>query len=100
MQGTYTIDELKTIVGKVAKQYGIKKAALFGSYSRGTQTENSDIDLLIDKGELRGLIMFNAFSRTLSDALNKNVDVITYSALEHSKLKKTIDDEVVLYERP
>lgn len=32
----YTIDELKNVIGDIAKQYGVKKVALFGSYS----TEN------------------------------------------------------------
>lgn len=100
MQNIYSIDELKTIVGNVAEKYGVKKAALFGSYSHGTANENSDIDLIIDKGDIRGLIMFNSFVNALSDALKKPVDIVTYASLENSVLKKSIDKEVVLYEQP
>ena len=57
----YSISEIKEIVSDVAKKYGVKKAALFGSYCNGDPTPQSDIDLLIDKGEIRGLIMFNSF---------------------------------------
>ena len=94
----YSIDELRSIVGDVARQYGVRKVALFGSYSRGTQTSDSDIDLLIDKGDIKGLIMFNGFVNSLEEKLKKDVDVITYASLERSLIKDSID-EVVLYEQ-
>lgn len=95
----YTIDDLRTIVGSVAQQYGIKKVALFGSYSTGEQTPDSDVDLLIDKGDLKGLFMFNSFVNSLSERLGKNVDVITYPSLERSLIKNSVKNEVVLYEQ-
>lgn len=95
----YTIDELKNIIGDIAKQYGVKKVALFGSYSTGKQTSDSDIDLLIDKGEIKGLVMFNGFINSLQDRLNKEVDILTYTSLERSLIKDSVRDEVVLYEQ-
>ena len=95
----YTIEELKNIVSDVAKEYGIKKVALFGSYSKNQSTAESDIDLIIDKGELKGLFMFNSFIYSLQERLNKDVDVITYASLEKSLIKHTVTDEVVLYEQ-
>ncbi len=100
MQNIYNIDEIKEIVSDVSKQYGVKKAALFGSYSNGNPTEQSDIDLLIDKGKIRGLIMFNSYINSLQTRLGKNVDVITYASLNNSLIKDTIGNEVVLYEQP
>ena len=94
----YSLDELRGIVGDVARQYGVKKVALFGSYSEGRQTADSDIDLLIDKGDIKGLIMFNGFINSLEEKLKKDVDVITYASLERSLIKDGIK-EVVLYER-
>ncbi|MGN1098581.1 MAG: nucleotidyltransferase family protein [Clostridia bacterium] len=100
MSKVYSIDEIKTIVSDVAKQYGVKKAALFGSYCRGNPNEQSDIDLLIDKGNIRGLIMFNSFVNLLQERLDKPVDVMTYSSLNKSLIKDSVDNEVVLYEQP
>ena len=57
----YSAQELRIIVSDIAKQYGVKKVALFGSYSTGKQTPVSDIDLLIDKGDIKGLFMLNSF---------------------------------------
>ena len=94
----YSVDDLRMIVSDVARQYGVKKVALFGSYSTGRQTSGSDIDLLIDKGEIKGFFMFNSFVNSLEERLGKNVDVITYSSLNRSLIKDTVKDEVVLYE--
>ncbi len=37
----------------VRRSYGIKSISLFGSYARGEADDESDIDLLIDKGRLK-----------------------------------------------
>ena len=95
----HTIDELRVIISDVAVQYGVKKVALFGSYSTGKQNPDSDIDLLIDKGDIKGLFMLNRFINSLQDKLNADVDVITYAALERSLIKDTVKNEVVLYEQ-
>lgn len=95
----YTIDELKIIIGDIAKQYGVKKVALFGSYSNGEETPDSDVDLLIDKGEIKGLFMFNSFVNSLQERLNKDVDVITYNSLNRSLIRDNVKNEVILYEQ-
>ncbi len=93
----YSAQELRIIVGEIAKQYGVKKVALFGSYSTGKQTSDSDIDLLIDKGEIKGLFMLNSFINSLQDKLGKDVDVMTYDSLDRSLIKDYLNNEIVLY---
>lgn len=94
-----TLEEIRSIVGNVASSYGVKKVALFSSYATGEQTHDSDIDLLIDKGELKGLFMFNRFINTLEEELDKSVDVITYQSLERSLIRDSVKNEVILYEQ-
>lgn len=48
------ISEIRKFVSKRAEEYGAERVYLFGSYARGEATENSDIDLHIDKGRIRG----------------------------------------------
>ena len=48
MQGKYTVDEIKNIVAPIAQEYGVDSLYLFGSYSKGSASEKSDIDLRID----------------------------------------------------
>ncbi len=100
MSKVYGIDELISIITPIAKTYGVKKVALFGSYSKGIETEDSDIDLLIDKGNIKGLFMFNGFMNDVSIALQKPVDIMTYATLNKSLIKDTVNNEVVIYEQP
>ena len=97
MPGVYTIDEIKRISVPVAQKYGVKKLALFGSYARGEQTEDSDIDFLVEKGRIQGWAFFG-FVNNLEDELGVNVDVMTYYSLKKSLIADAIDDEVILYE--
>lgn len=99
MAQTYTIDEIKRIAVPVAKQYGIEKMALFGSYAKGEQKETSDIDLVIKKGNMKGYFAFCGFVNTLEERFGTHVDVLTYNVLEHSMIKDSVRDEVVLYEQ-
>ena len=70
----YTVDELKAMLLPVFKGYDIRRAVLFGSYSKGLATPKSDVDILVDSG-LRGL-KFVGFMDDIRKKLNgKDVDV-------------------------
>ena len=45
-----TIAEITEKLTPVFRDYGVKRAVLFGSYAKNTATEKSDIDLLVDSG--------------------------------------------------
>ena len=57
---------------------------LFGSYAKGTATEDSDIDLLIDTSgtALRSLLSVGALYNDLEAVLEKKIDLITIRSLE------------------
>ena len=98
MDRAYTINEIKRIAVPVARQYGVKKMALFGSYARGEQKGSSDIDFLIEKGNVQDLLTFCGFIHALEDDFGVHVDVVTYDALKDSLIADAVKDEVVLYE--
>ena len=50
------ISEIKKIVVPIAYSYGIKRLYLFGSYAKGTASEKSDVDLLVEKGKPMSLL--------------------------------------------
>ena len=89
---------IKQIVSEYAEKYGADKVVLFGSYARGDMTENSDIDLLIDKGSIRGL-QFASLICDLEEALGKSVDLISIRGADQDFLNSIQKDEVLLYER-
>ncbi len=95
----YTIDEIKAIVFPIAEKYGVEKVYLFGSYARGEATHESDIDFRVDKGELRGLFALSGFRNDISEALAKEIDILTTNALSEEFKNKIKKDEVLIYEK-
>ena len=80
----YTIEEIKQIVKPIAKKYSLPAIYLFGSYARGTASEYSDVDLLVDTTgtQLKSLISLGALYNDLEEALGKRIDLITVSSLQ------------------
>jgi len=99
MQQIYTIKEIKTLVAPIALAYGTKRIALFGSYARGEAKPGSDIDLRIDKGNIKGLFQLAGFQRELEEKFSVPVDVITTGALSDDFLNRIKSEEVVIYEQ-
>lgn len=92
------IEDIKTVVNKLAIEYGVEKVYLFGSYARGDASPKSDVDLRIDKGNIRGLFQLSGFYLELEDALNKKVDVVTTDSLDSDFLELISKEEIVVYE--
>ena len=94
----YSISEIQKIVAPIARHHGVERMTLFGSYAREENTPDSDIDLRIDRGSVRGLQM--AFLLTdLEDALKTRVDLLTTSALDEAFLSSIRGEEKLMYER-
>ena len=79
----YTIRELRDMVTPIAVKYGLKGVSLFGSYARGTASEDSDVDLLIDTTgtDIRSLLQVAGIHEELERALRKSVDLLTVGSL-------------------
>ncbi|KKR85133.1 MAG: Nucleotidyltransferase [Candidatus Azambacteria bacterium GW2011_GWF1_41_10] len=73
-----SIIEIKEKISPILRAYGIKKASVFGSVSRGDSRPDSDVDLLVKLGSgPMGLIKFIGLKHKLEDTLGKNVDLVT-----------------------
>ena len=99
MHAKYTVDEIRNIVAPIAKEYGVDSLYLFGSYSRGNANEKSDIDVRIDKGNIRNLFTLTGFRVALEDALKLPVDIVTSDISDKNFLKMISDEEVLLYRK-
>ncbi len=82
----YTVEEIIKRITPVAIKYQLPAVYLFGSYARGTATETSDIDLLVDTTgtSVKSLFALGALYCDMEDALGKPIDLITVSALEQN----------------
>ena len=92
-----TLSDIQSVVSKLAREYGAQRVYLFGSYARGDMDQNSDIDLRIDKGSIRGWELAGLLV-DLEDALGTPVDLIPSGSLDDRFLASKHDDEVLLYE--
>ncbi len=83
------------------KQMPIKKAWLFGSYSRGEQRADSDIDLLVryDDPMKMSLFMISKISVELRHVLGKNVDLVEEGRLLPFAESSANQDKILIYER-
>lgn len=87
------LDSLKKKIVRVLKKYDIKKAGLFGSYVRGEQKKNSDIDIIVEPPNGIGF-GFAGIQLDLEEKLNKKVDLVTYKYLSPYLKKNILDSEV------
>lgn len=95
----YTVEEIKSIVEPIAEKYGVERVYLFGSYARGDATDNSDVDLRVDKGSLKGLFVLSGLYTEIQEALQIRVDLLTTGSLDEDFLRKIQKEEVLLYEK-
>jgi predicted nucleotidyltransferase len=72
----------------------LSELGIFGSYVRGEQNEESDVDVLVDYTEAPDLIELIDLENYLSDNLGMKVDVVTKNGLK-PRLKERILSEVV-----
>ncbi len=94
----YTIDEIKKKTIPIAIQYGVKRMSLFGSYAKGTADDDSDVDIFIDKGRLKSLILYFSFVTDLEKELDCHVDVVTTGIEDRDFLAAIQNEGVLIYE--
>jgi len=92
------IQAIKNAVNPIAKEYGVKRVYLFGSYAKGKATEKSDVDLLIEKGKPMSLLKLSGMREQCQEALQLSVDLLTMSGIERDFKNEIAGTEVLLYE--
>jgi len=86
------IEKIKEKIIPILKRNGVKRAGIFGSYARGEQTKDSDVDILVEfKGSLLTLI---GIELEIKKILRRKVDVITYNGLNHMLKEGILSEEV------
>ena len=75
-------------------QRAVKSLAIFGSVARGDETENSDIDVLVEFAQPIGLFEFIRLKYYLEELTGHRVDLVTPDALR-PELRKSILSEAI-----
>ena len=88
------------ILADYFKSKPVLKAWLFGSYSRGEEKPDSDVDILVvlDHSQPVGLEFFGMYE-DLKDLLGRNVDLVTERSLAPFARTSVERDRKLIYER-
>jgi predicted nucleotidyltransferase len=93
-----TLEEIKKILTKhkseVQEKYGVKEIGIFGSFVRGKQKKQSDIDILVEYSTLPDVFLLIDLEDYLRKILKKKVDLVRKEAIR-PELKEIISKEVV-----
>ena len=99
MEAPYTVDRIREIITPIARAYGVRSVALFGSYAVGKADGSSDVDLKIEKGEVRSLFQLCGLRLAFEDALQLPVDLVTSESNDQAFLERIGREEVLLYRK-
>ncbi len=95
MTREHVLDYLNRNKGYIKNKYGIIKIGLLGSYARGEENEQSDIDVVIEiEKNRKNIHTFFAFKRELEEAFDKKVDLGLESSIKPI-VKQAIQKEIV-----
>jgi len=93
-----SVQEIKEILQKhkkeIKEKYKVKKMGIFGSYVKGEQQENSDLDILVEFENSIGLLKFIELENYLSEIIGIKVDLVMKDALK-PRIGKHILEEVI-----
>ncbi|MCK4798348.1 MAG: nucleotidyltransferase family protein [Spirochaetes bacterium] len=86
-----TLKTLKKELPYLREIFGVKRIGLFGSYSKGTQGEDSDVDLIVEFEKPIGL-KFVQLADYIEKTLGKKADILTPAGINSIRIKNVADD--------
>jgi uncharacterized protein len=89
---SHILSRLKELKPTLKKEYAVKEIGLFGSFSNGTNTEDSDIDLIVELEKPIGWKFFS-LELYLENVFNRKIDLVTKNSIKE-QLKDSILGQV------
>ena len=82
----------------IREQFGVIKIGIFGSFARGDQTSNSDVDILVElKTDSKTLKNYVALADYLESLFNRKVDLIMVEGID-PYIRSRVEVEVIWVE--
>ncbi len=88
------INVLNSQLPLLREKYQVKSLGVFGSFARGENTKESDIDILVEFDSPVGFFHFIRLENYLSEILGRKVDLISQKALKPA-IKESILKEAI-----
>ena len=88
-------------IAEYFKTQPVLKAWLFGSFSRGEQTKDSDVDILVqyDRTQRIGLLKIAGMHIDLENLIGRKVDIVEDGTLRPWAVDSVNNDKFLIYER-
>ena len=89
------------IIAKYFETQPVLKAWLFGSFARGEETSESDVDILVqfDHGQPIGLLRYAGMWREIEELVGRKVDLVEDGTLMPYAVESANRDKQLIYER-
>ena len=88
------INTIKRKIIPIFKKNFVVRAGIFGSYARGEQKINSDIDILVEFSKPISLLDFSGLKIDIEDILGKKVDLVEYNSINYLIKKDVLKEEI------
>lgn len=93
-----TYQEIESKVISILDKYGAQTIGIFGSYARGIQRPDSDLDLLVNFKERKSLLTLVRIERELSESIGVKVDLLTEGAVSPYLIDRIKSELKVIYQ--
>lgn len=95
---TMSAEEIVSKLTPLLDGYDISRACIFGSYARGEQRPDSDLDLLVEFRAPKSLLTLVRIERELSDSLGIKIDLLTEQAISPYLIERIKSEMKVVYQ--
>lgn len=91
-----TTSDQNTKIISYLRQYQPEWVGVFGSWARGENRPDSDLDILIKLAEPVSLLTFVRMQRELSEMLDLTVDLVSEGGLKNERMRQYVFKDLKL----
>ena len=92
------VDFDQDALGKLCREYGVRRLRVFGSSARGEERPDSDVDLIVEFGRPAGFVELIRLERLLAEIFGRPVDLTTEPGLDPYIRDSVLSSASVLYD--
>ena len=90
------IDTIKDKLIPILRNHKVTRAGVFGSYARGEQRNDSDVDILVEVNDGMGLIELISLKMNIEREIKKKIDLVEYENIRKELKEDILNEEVPL----
>jgi len=90
------IETIKNKIIPILREHKVTRAGVFGSYARGEQRSDSDVDILVEVNDGMGLIELISLKMNIEREIKKKIDLVEYENIRKELKEDILNEEVPL----